>query len=189
MGKLVINKSDFDNIVKECVDKAVKKHICLTEATSSISGMKSNSVNRFLPISKERSILSEGIDWAVDEDLRGGTIVFSTDVNAVKLSENGVLNFVKQKIATLKNRLNATSQIDKIANANNLVGWTIGHNYDGRYAAKNGKNFGENSLTLDIVGVKDDVMVKIAEEICRVFLQECVLLKLTNGKVYFINQD
>lgn len=174
--KITITESQFKKLYE-----------CLTEAKSSIGGMRNNSVNRFLPITKERSIISEGIDWEVDDDIRGGTIVFSTDVNAVTMHDNRFINAVKQKMATLKNRINATKKVDAVANAHNLVGWTIGHNYDGRYKAKNGKNFGENSLTLDIVGVSDDDLINIATDICKSFSQECVLLKLTSGKVYFIN--
>lgn len=177
--KIIITENQFKNIVLDCIN----------EAKSSIAGMKANSVDKFLPISKERSIMSEGIDWEVDSDMRGGTIVFSTDVNAVKLTDNGFINFFKQKLETIKNRFNATKKIDKVANAHNLVGWTIGRNFDGRYKAKNGKNFGENSLTIDIVGVSDNDMISIATDICRSFTQECVLLKLTNGKIYFINPN
>ena len=49
------------------------------------------------------------------------------------------------------------------------------------YKAKNGKNFGENSLTLDIVGVSDDDLISIATDICKSCQQECVLLKLISG--------
>ena len=177
--KIFITENQFKNIVLECIN----------EANSSIGGMRANSVNKFLPISKERSIMSEGIDWDVDSDVRGGTIVFSTDVNAVKLNDNEFINFLKQKIETIKNRLNVAKKVDKVANEHNLVGWTIGYNFDGRYRAKNGKNFGENSITVDIVGVSDDDMISIATDICKSFMQECVLLKLTNGKVYFINPN
>ena len=120
--KITITENQFKNIIYES----------LTEATSSIGGMRANSANKFLPISKERSILSEGIEWDVDDDIRGGTIVFSTDVNAVNLTSNKFINLLKQKIETIKNRFNATKKIDKVANSHNLVGWTIGRNYDGR---------------------------------------------------------
>lgn len=113
--------------------------------------------------------------------------MFSTDVNAIEKSPNKVINFIKQKFETIINRVKATKMIDKIANAHNLVGWTIGHYFDGRYVAKNGKNFGENSLTIDVVGVKDKVMINIAEEVCRAFEQESVLLKLHSGRILFIN--
>lgn len=177
--KIIITENQFKNIISEC----------LNEATSSIGGMKANSVDRFLPISKERSIVSEGIDWEVEDDIRGGTIVFSTDVNAVRLTDNKFLNLLRQKIETIKNRFNATKKIDKVANEHKLVGWTIGNNFNGRYKAKNGKNFGENSLTVDIVGVSDSDMISIATDICKSFMQECVLLKLANGKIYFINPN
>ena len=174
--KITITETQFNQLCK-----------CLTEARSSVGGMRNNSVDRFLPITKERSILSEGIDWEVDEDMRGGTIVFSTDVNAVQLSDNQFINWLKQKVATINNRIGAVKKIDAVANAHNLVAWTIGHNYNGRYKAKNGKTFGENSLTLDIVNAEDKELVSIATDICEAFSQECVLLKLNNGKVYFVD--
>ena len=80
--------------------------------------------------------------------------------------------------------------VDKIANKNNLIGWTIGHYLDGRYRAKNGQNYGENSLSLMIVGVNTDGMVKIAEDICKEFQQESVLLKdFSTGRILFVDNS
>ena len=41
--------------------------------------------------------LNEGIHFEPSENEKGGIIVLSTDVNAVKQSENKVINFLKQK--------------------------------------------------------------------------------------------
>lgn len=134
--------------------------------------------------------LNEGIDFEPSADEKGGIIVFSTDVNAEKQSENKLVNWIKQKMMTIKNRLNATKKIDKIAAANDLVGWTIGHYLDGRYTAKNGKQYGENSLSVEIIGVNFETLMKIAMELCESFTQESVLVKdFSSGRVLFVNKN
>ena len=147
--------------------------------------IKRESTNKYLTES-----LSEGIDFEISGDETGGTIVFSTDVNAVPMSKNKIVNWIKQKVATINNRLTATSKIDRVAQDNELVGWTIGKGLSGRYTAKNGKAFGENSLSLDLVGIPTDKLLKIATELCNLFNQESVLVKDYNTqKVYFVNGD
>jgi hypothetical protein len=134
--------------------------------------------------------LNEGIEFEPSENEKGGIIVFSTDVNAEKQSENKLVNWIKQKMMTIKNRLNATKKIDKIAAANDLVGWTIGHYLDGRYTAKNGKQYGENSLSVEIIGVNFETLIKIAMELCESFTQESVLVKdFSSGRVLFVNKN
>lgn len=137
------------------------------------------------------SLLNEGIQYEPSENEKGGIIVFSTDVNAEKQSENKIINWLKQKMLTISNRLNATKKIDKIAADNDLVGWTIGHYLDGRYTSpKNGKQYGENSLSVEMVGVTFDQLVKIAMEICASFKQESVLLKdYSSGRVLFVDRS
>lgn len=134
--------------------------------------------------------LNEGIDFEPSENEKGGIITFSTDVNAEKQSENKIVNWLKQKMMTIQNRLNATKKIDKIAAENELVGWTIGHYLDGRYTAKNGKQYGENSLSVEIIGVDFETLMKIAMELCASFSQESVLLKdFSSGRVLFVNKN
>lgn len=137
------------------------------------------------------SFLNEGIDFEPSANEKGGIITFSTDVNAEKQSENKIVNWLKQKMMTIINRLNATKKIDKIASDNELVGWTIGHYLDGRYTSpKNGKQYGENSLSVEIVGVNFETLMKIAMEICASFSQESVLVKdFSSGRVLFVNKD
>ena len=99
--------------------------------------------------------LTEGIDFEINTDMIGGTIVFSIDVFAIP-----------------------------------LVGWKIGKCLHGRYIAKNGKAFGENSLSIDLVGINTDKLLKIATKLCNLFTQESVLIKDYNTqKVYFVNGD
>lgn len=136
------------------------------------------------------SNLNEGVQFEPSADEKGGMIVFSTDVNAEKQSDNKVINWLKQKMKTIVNRLTATKKIDKIAAANDLVGWTIGYFFSGRYTSpKNGKQYGENSLTVEIIGVNYETLMKIAMEICSSFSQESVLLKdYSSGRVLFVDR-
>lgn len=136
------------------------------------------------------STLNEGIQFEPSPDKKGGIIVFSTDVNAEKQSDNKIVNWLKQKMMTITNRLNATKKIDKIAADNKLVGWTIGHYLDGRYTSpKNGKQYGENSLSVEIIGVNFEQLMKISMELCSAFAQESVLLKdYSSGRVLFVDR-
>lgn len=165
------------------------KYECLNEAKSWSDGMKKNNFPK-INFSIEKTILSEGIDFEPEENEKGGIIVFSTDVNAVELSPNKIKNWVKQKIATYTNRFQTTKMIDKIADKHQLIGWTIGHYLDGCYKAKNGKMFGENSLSVEIIGINFEKLISIAEDICRDFKQESVLLQdFSSGRVLFVNPD
>lgn len=174
--------------LKEQVD-ASDKYECLNEAKSWSDGMKKNNFPK-IKFSSEKTILSEGIDFEPEENEKGGIIVFSTDVNVIELSPNKIKNWIKQKIATFTNRFQSTKMIDKIADKHQLIGWTIGHYLDGRYKAKNGKMFGENSLSVEIIGIDFDKLLHIAEDICKDFKQESVLLQdFSSGRVLFVNPD
>ena len=131
------------------------------------------------------------IDWEVHDNEKGGIIVFSQDINAVQLSKKKLINWVKQKVATFKNKASDRSTIDKIAQGHDLVGWTIGNFLKGRYTGKNGKVYSEDSLSVEIIGVSDEKLQKIAEEICRAFNQETVLVKtyFKKNRVFFVNSD
>lgn len=187
------NKNLITEIVNEIISRLESKETlyeCINSSNSFVGGLKQNAIVnnlKFITPTIENSIIYEGIDFELDKSQFGGIIVFSTDVNAIKLSTNKLANFIKQKLSTISNRLNATKKIYKVANKHNLVGWTIGHYFNGRYTAKNGKNFGENSLSIEVVGVDNDTMISIAEDICRDFQQESVLLKLFNGRILFVD--
>lgn len=131
--------------------------------------------------------VDEGVMFRPSATEKGGIIVFSTDVNAVRQSENKVVDFLKKKIKTIANRLNYTRKVDDIAKSHSLVGWTIGRYLNGRYTSKNGKTFGENSLSLEVIGVDSSTLMAIAEDICKLFAQESVLVKdYTNNDVVFV---
>ena len=134
--------------------------------------------------------LNEAVDWEVPEELLGGIIVLSTDVNAVELDTNRFINWIKQKYTTIKNRLLFNKKIDKIAQSHDLVGWTVGRFLNGRYTSKRGAVFSENSLSVEIVGVTVEQLIGVAEELCSNFNQETVLVKsYSNKHIYFVNAE
>jgi len=149
-----------------------------------------NSIN----VTKNNTIASsgianEGIDFTPDEEHRGGVIVLSTDVNAKVLDSNKFINWIKQKAHTLNNRINGVKKIDTTSVKHNLLGWTVGKFLSGRYHSnKTGKTYGENSLSVELIGVTSNELISIAEELCKKFEQESVLVKdYNNGSVYFIS--
>ena len=79
-------------------------------------------------------------------------------------------------------------KIDKIANRNELVGWTVGHYLDGRYTDKKGNQYGENSLSVEIIGIDTEKLINIATILCRYFKQESVLVKdYSENRVMFVD--
>lgn len=139
-------------------------------------------------ISKEKTVLREAIDWETPDNARGGIITFSTDCNALELDKNRFLNAIKQFFQTWKQRFTYTKTIDKVAQGYNVAGWTIGKFLNGRYTGKDGKVYDENSITVEIIGVTSNKLIAIAEDLCRIFNQESILVKdYNNGKVLFVN--
>ncbi len=173
-------------ILKRMVREESCEYECLNEARCWSEGMKLNSFPKIRHID-ERVILSGGIDFEPPANKKGGIIVFSTDVNAIRLYPNKIANWIKQTLVTVSNRTTATNKIDKIAKKHESEGWTIGHYLDGSYTAKNGKQFGENSLSVEIVGIDFGTLLHITEDLCHSFEQESLLLKdCSSGRVLFV---
>lgn len=153
----------------------------------------SRALEHAIRFDKEKMVASgglmlDGIQFEPSDSERGGIIIFSQEVNAIGLSKNKLVNWAKQKLATLSNRLSGKRKIDKIADDNELIGWTVGNYLNGRYKAKNGVFYGEKSLSLEIIGVSTDTLIKIAEQLCVVFKQESVLVKdYSTGRVLFVD--
>lgn len=122
---------------------------------------------------------------------KGGIIVFSTDVNAVKLSENAVINWVKQKLTTLKQRLmHKKIMTDTMKKYDEVYGFTIGNFMTGRYKAQDGSYFDEHSMSVEIIGVPRDTLFDIADELMKAFHQQCMLVKdYETGSIAFVNDS
>ena len=123
---------------------------------------------------------------------RGGVITFSTDVNAVKLSDNQLVNKVKQVVETLKQRLGRNKIIHKQVNLFNdenseeyIGAYSVGNFFKGKYVGDNGEMFNEKSVSVEINGLSSRSLFKMAEMLAKAFRQETVLVKdLNNGKIY-----
>ena len=138
-------------------------------------------------------------------DYRGGIIVFSTDVNSVEISKNRIINWAKQKLMTLKNRFFSKKILSRIISDYNLdknkelgskkiddyIGaFSIGKFFSGRYFDDNGDVYDENSQTIEVNGISSEGLIFLAEEICKEFQQETVLVKDLNlNKIFLVNPD
>ena len=122
---------------------------------------------------------------------RGGIIVFSTDVNAVELDKNKIINKIKQVITTFKNRLKKDTIIHNVMNKFNDKGgeyigaYSVGNFFKGEYVGDNGEMYNERSLAVEINGLSSESLLKVAEMIAQEFMQETVLVKdLNKNKIY-----
>ena len=121
----------------------------------------------------------ESIDMDFDPPHRGGVIVFSTDVNSVKMSDSRVVNWVKQHLTTFWNRHSMVRRIgDLVKRFKEVYGITIGGFVKGRYFDReNNRTFDETSASVELVGIAKDVLLHVAEAIAREFQQQTVLVK------------
>jgi hypothetical protein len=135
--------------------------------------------------------LCEAIIDIISKPNMGGMIILSTDVNAVKLSENKLVNWVKQKIVSVENKFAFNKKLTKLASKHkDIFAWSIGRYFHGRYRSKEGYYFDEKSLSIEILGVPVKILIELAEDLCREFKQEAVMLKdYANDRVLFIDAE
>ncbi|MFW6233528.1 MAG: hypothetical protein ACOC3Z_02610 [Nanoarchaeota archaeon] len=154
-----------------------------------LSIKKENDIKRNTTYIQSNKIITEGIKDVFEE--KGGIIVFSNNVNAFKLSNNKLINFIKNKIESIKNKIFKNKKIDKVINKfDDIYGITIGNFVKGKYKADNGKIFNEYSTSIEIIGISTDILIKVAEEITKEFKQECVLVKDNqNNKIYLVDEN
>lgn len=126
---------------------------------------------------KDNMLLSEGVQGASGKYDKGGIIVIPTDANAIQPDIHKMADWIKQTLATLRNSAPSADATSNSGEKDEWSGWSIGHYFDGKYNAKNGKLYDNNALSVEIIGGDTDMMIRIAEDLCRDFKQECVLLK------------
>ena len=99
------------------------------------------------------------------------------DENRVICSSNNILAEVDSR-----NRLGGiivlSANINDISKCNDIFAWTVGKYLHGRYKAKDGTVFDENSISVELLNVSVDTIISFAEELCKEFSQETVLVKL-----------
>lgn len=131
---------------------------------------------------------------------RGGMIVFAVNVNAVQMSNNKIVNAIRQFVETAKNRFNKDKMVHStITNFNNdnsrnrgeyIGAYSLGNFFKGKYVGDNGEMFNDKSICLEINGLSSKSLLKLAEMIADRFRQETVLVKdLNRNKIYLADSN
>lgn len=147
-------------------------------------------------INKNSFLLDEGVHGEQYglRKYRGGVIVFSTDVNAIQLSSNKLINKVKQLVKTFNNRINKGKIIHNTINKLNkefgndedwIGAYSVGNFFQGKYVGDNGEMYNEKSISVEVNGISSTYLLKFAELLAQEFMQETVLVKdLNTNKIY-----
>ena len=104
--------------------------------------------------------------------------------HSIRYDENKVICSSDNLLAEVdsRNRLGGiivlSANINDISKCNDIFAWTVGKYLHGRYKAKDGTIFDENSISVELLNVSVDTIISFAEELCKEFSQETVLVKL-----------
>lgn len=187
--KFLINKFGHRlNEQRKKTDKLIEKYNH-GDSLGGIYSIKRHLYNNTFNISGH---LSEGIDSEVRDDRLGGVIYFSTDVNSIPRAKNKIVNWLKQKFTTAKQRLFHSKIVKDVLKQKDFEGgFTEGPKCRGRYFDhKNNEIFDERSFSLSFTRIKNEDLIKVAEQICKAFNQQSVLVILRKpAKVIFVNSD
>lgn len=120
----------------------------------------------------------------------GGAIVFSTDVNVVRLHRTKLFNMLSQIIVTIWQRVFLRHKIHKILlylndnQVEQISNITILPQH-GIYISPSGKRFREKSVRLEIAGASKEQLTKTGEIILLNFFQQSVMVICYNEGVKF----
>ena len=212
--KVKLSESELIRLVKETTESFIhkryireseRKYAVLNQPRSMGQAFKSNMLGeiKMIPETVVFTTLTEGIDWDIPVELRGGIITFATTVNSVNLDSRRIINAIKKKAASITNALTVNRKVNSVAKKNGVVGLTIGHFLTGKYLdRKNVEDsttgevhevvtvFDEKSLSLEVVGITYEQLIHIAEDMCIEFKQDSVLVKsYETGKILFAYND
>ena len=140
---------------------------------------------------KDRSVFATNMDSSSDREIpcdkKGGIIVLPREVNDVQ----GLINWAMQRFPSFENITPGKVSNDKYAHKQDLEGWKIGDFLKGHYTGKNGEVYSEGSLAVEIIGVSDDTLLEIAEELSRAFEKKTVLVKFyaERNRLLFVNGE
>ena len=99
------------------------------------------------------------------------------DENRVICSSNNLLAEVDSR-NKLGGIIVLPANINDIPKCNDIFAWTVGKYLHGKYKTKDGTIFDENSISVEFLNVSIDTIISFAEELCKEFSQEIVLVKL-----------
>ena len=115
-------------------------------------------------------------------EYNGGIIVFAVDVNAqieqLYPDASSLKKLLMSSWESITNRINKNKKLSRIIIKHpEVFGYSIGKFFTGRYKAKDGTLYDENSLSIEIIDIPFDLVCIIASEIARSFKQQSVLVK------------
>lgn len=121
-------------------------------------------------------------------DYRGGVIVLPTDIDVVEMSQNTVLDKVKQVVMTYGNRLRKGRVVREPLDGEgteHIVAYSVGESFTGKFVGDNGEMYDGKSLSVEVNGLSGRSLLRFAEMLAGTFMQETVLVKdLNTGKIY-----
>ena len=144
---------------------------------------------------KDRPIFASSFDGTSDRegfaDKKGGIIVFPRKENADQPSKNKLIYWARQRLSSYKDKTSGETAKDALSQRHNLVGWTIGNFFKGRYKGEDGEVYSEDSLSVEIIGASDASIIELAEELCRAFAPKSVLVKSYSerNRIFLVNGE
>ena len=179
-GRKRVVESNYQNIGPRTFMEALERNGFSIRRNNDVSAKTT-----YIDLSGDKE-LTEEISYEFED--KGGIIVFSVNVNAVQLSNNRVVRYIKNSMETLKNKLFKDRKINKVlSNYDEVYGVTIGNFVKGRYKSENGNLFDESSLSIEIIGITTDVLNRVAEDLAKMFQQETVLVKdYSTNRIYLV---
>jgi len=179
-GRKRVVESNYQNIGPRTFMEALERNGFSIRRNNDVSAKTT-----YIDLSGDKE-LTEEISYEFED--KGGIIVFSVNVNAVQLSNNKVVRYIKNSLETLKNKLFKDRKINKVlSNYDEVYGVTIGNFVKGRYKSESGSMFDESSLSIEIIGITTDVLNRVAEDLAKMFQQETVLVKdYSTNRIYLV---
>lgn len=124
-------------------------------------------------------------------DYRGGVIVLPTDVDVVEMSQNTVLDKVKQVVMTYGNKLREGRVVREPLDGEgteHIVAYSVGRSFTGKYVGDNGEMYDEKSLSVEVNGFSGRSLLRLAEMLADAFDRKPMLVKdLNTGKIYLVD--
>jgi hypothetical protein len=140
----------------------------LNQRKSWLGAMLADALENSFVVSDEQIIeehIGNAIDYEFADEDKGGIMVFSTDINAVPLFKDKTEKY-------------------------SISNWSVGNFFKGKYTDKNGKVYTEKSLSVEFIGVTYEQLIEIAEDLCREFKQETVLIKpYSTNKILLLHSE
>lgn len=220
MTKIKLTESKFNSFIKEtikrvvstlCEKKVINKMCRIKEVKyfhpsgDSLPNGSNYQKGGFLNECRKNMnnfVLDEGIhgEQYGMAKYRGGILVFAVNVNAIQISNNKIINTLRQFIETVKNRFNKDKMVhntimnfnnDNTKNGGEYIGaYSLGNFFKGKYVGDNGEMFNDRSICLEINGLSSKSLLKLAEMIADRFRQETVLVKdLNRNKIYLADAN